>query len=78
MATLTNGTDISNFNQVGNASWRIAERAIAADRGNGFLVTKQPYDNFKFRAEFYADEGTNKTGHSRRPPGTAEVDPGCV
>jgi hypothetical protein len=57
--TLTDGTSMSNFDQVGNASWRIAERAVAADRGNGFLVTKQSYDNFKLRAEFYADEGTN-------------------
>ena len=59
MVTLTDGTNMNNFDQVGNASWRIAERAVAADRGNGFLVTKQSYDNFKFRAEFYADEGTN-------------------
>jgi hypothetical protein len=59
MVTLTDGTNMNNFDQVGNASWRIAERAVAADRGNGFLVTKQSYDNFKLRAEFYADEGTN-------------------
>jgi 3-keto-disaccharide hydrolase len=59
MVALTDGRDMSKFDQVGNASWRIAERSIAADRGNGFLVTKQSYDNFKFRAEFYNDEGTN-------------------
>jgi len=57
--TLTDGRNMDNFDKVGNASWRIAERAIAADKGNGFLVTKQPYDNFKLRAEFYSDEGTN-------------------
>jgi hypothetical protein len=59
MIALTDGRDFKNFDQVGNASWRIAERAIAADRGNGFLVTKDSYDDFKLRAEFWADEGTN-------------------
>ena len=59
MVTLTDGRNFNNFDQVGNASWRVAERAIAADRGNGFLVTKESYGDFKLRAEFYADEGTN-------------------
>src|SRR5262249_36183572 len=56
---LTNGTDMNNFDRAGNATWQIAERAVAADNGTGFLVTKQSYDNFRFRAEFWADEGTN-------------------
>src|ERR1043165_3908771 len=55
MTVLTDGTKMDNFDQAGNASWRIAERAIAADRGNGFLVTKDSYGDFKLRAEFYAD-----------------------
>jgi len=59
MSLLTDGSNMNSFDQAGNANWRIAERAIAADRGNGFLVTKQPYSDFKLRAEFYADEGTN-------------------
>jgi len=59
MVTLTDGTKMDNFDQAGNASWRVAERAIAADRGNGFLVTKDSYGDFKLRAEFYSDEGTN-------------------
>lgn len=56
---LTDGRDMNNFDQAGNASWRIAEQAVAADTGSGFLVTKQPYDNFRLRAEFWPDEGTN-------------------
>jgi hypothetical protein len=56
---LTDGRDMNNFDQTGNASWRIAEQAVAADSGSGFLVTKQPYDNFRLRAEFWPDEGTN-------------------
>ena len=59
MVMLTDGRDIKNFDQAGNASWRLAERSIVSDQGNGFLVTKEPYSDFKLRAEFYADEGTN-------------------
>jgi len=59
MTMLTDGRDFKNFDQVGNASWRIAERAIAADKGAGYLVTKESYGDFKLRAEFWADEGTN-------------------
>jgi hypothetical protein len=59
MITLTDGTKMDNFDRTGNANWRVAERAIAADHGNGFLVTKEPYGDFKLRAEFYSDEGTN-------------------
>ena len=59
MTMLTDGTSLANFDQAGNANWRIAERTIAADRGNGFLVTKQSYDNFRLRAEFWVDEDTN-------------------
>jgi 3-keto-disaccharide hydrolase len=57
--SLTDGTKMDNFDKVGNASWRIAERAVAADRGNGFLVSKDTYGDFKLRAEFWNDEGTN-------------------
>jgi hypothetical protein len=56
---LTDGRNMNNFDQAGNASWRIAEQAVAADSGNGYLVTKQSYDNFRLRAEFWSDEATN-------------------
>lgn len=58
-AELTDGTSLANFDQVGNANWRVAERTLAADRGTGFLVTKQSYDNFRIRAEFWIDEDAN-------------------
>src|SRR6266478_6428415 len=57
--TLTDGTNMTNFNLTGNANWRIAERTIAADHGNGFLVTKQSYADFKVRAEVWVDEFAN-------------------
>jgi hypothetical protein len=59
MTVLTDGTTLNAFDQVGNANWRIAERTIAADLGNGFLVTKQSYGDFRLRAEFWVDEIAN-------------------
>ena len=59
MVVLTDGTSMNNFDAVGDANWRIAERTIAAYKGNGFLVTKQPYGDFRIRAEFWVDEDAN-------------------
>ena len=57
--TLSDGTNLDNFNQAGNANWRVAERTLVADRGNGFLVTKQSYGDFKIRAEVWVDDIAN-------------------
>jgi hypothetical protein len=59
MIALTDGTNMTSFDKVGDANWRIAEKAIAANQGRGFLVTKQSYDNFRLRAEFYPDDETD-------------------
>ena len=62
MQMIADGKDaksLANFDQVGNAAWRVAEQAMAADYGQGFLVTKQSYADFQLRLEFWADEGTN-------------------
>ena len=56
---LTGGTSMENFDLAGNANWRLAERTISADRGSGFLVTKQSYGDFRIRAEFWVDEDAN-------------------
>ena len=65
MTTLLDGTDLDNFDQAGNANWRVGPgeqdggSTVYADLGNGFLVTKQSYDDFRLRAEFWADEAAN-------------------
>jgi hypothetical protein len=62
MQMIADGKDdksLANFDQAGNAAWRIAEQAMAADYGQGFLVTKESYGDFQLRLEFWADEGTN-------------------
>jgi hypothetical protein len=59
MAVLTDGTTLDNFEQAGNANWRVGERTVYADRGNGFLVTKQSYADFRLRAEVWVDDIAN-------------------
>ena len=59
MIALSDGTNIENFDQAGNANWRVGERTIYADRGVGFLVTKQSYGDFRLRAEVWVDDIAN-------------------
>ena len=56
---LFDGKTLDNFNQVGDANWRIEDGAAVADRGNGFLVTKEQYGDFQLRAEFWVGPDAN-------------------
>jgi hypothetical protein len=56
---LFDGKSIENFTKIGDANWRIEEGAIVADKGSGFLLTKESYKDFQIRVEFWADEDTN-------------------
>jgi hypothetical protein len=46
--TLIDGAKgLENWDRVGDANWRAEDGAIVADTGKGgFLVTKQPYQDF--------------------------------
>ena len=57
--TLFDGKNLDNFNQVGNANWRIEDGSAVADKGNGFLVTKNTYTDYQIRAEFWIDGEAN-------------------
>ena len=59
MTMLADGKSLDAFEQAGTANWRVAEQAMAADYGQGFLVTKQSYADFQLHLEFWSDEGTN-------------------
>jgi Domain of Unknown Function (DUF1080) len=48
-----------NFNVLGDANWRMLDGALQADKGTGFLVSKESYADFEIRAEFWADENAN-------------------
>ena len=56
---LFDGKSLDNWNKVGEANWRVEDGAAVADKGAGFLVSKEPYTDFQLRAEFWADEDAN-------------------
>lgn len=56
---LENATSLENWNRVGNTHWRESEGAIEADKGSGFLVSKEFYTNFQLRAEFWVDDNAD-------------------
>ena len=56
---LLDGKSLDNFNKVGDANWRIEDGAVVADRGNGFLVSKNSYGDFELRAEFWVGPDAN-------------------
>jgi hypothetical protein len=47
--TLFDGKNLDNFDKVGDANWRIEDGAVVADKGNGFLVTKNAYTDYQVR-----------------------------
>jgi hypothetical protein len=57
--TLFDGKNLDNFNAIGDANWRIEDGVIVADKGNGFLVTKNAYTDYQIRAEFWVEPDSN-------------------
>jgi len=57
--TLFDGSNLNNFNPIGSANWEIADGAVGADSGSGFLVTKESYEDFELTLEFWVDEPAN-------------------
>jgi hypothetical protein len=56
---LFDGKSLDGWDQIGDANWRVSDGALIADKGNGFLVTKNTYGNFQLRAEFWVEDDTN-------------------
>ena len=56
---LVDGTSMDQWNQIGNANWRVEDGSVQADQGVGFLVSKNSYTDFQIRAEFWADDAAN-------------------
>ena len=57
--TLFDGKNLDHFNPLGDANWKIADGVVQADKGNGFLVTKETYGDFEIKAEFWVDDDAN-------------------
>ena len=56
---LLDGRDLAQWSPIGDANWRLADGLAQADKGNGFLVSKQSYTNFRLRAVFWVDAEAN-------------------
>ncbi|NBO41423.1 MAG: DUF1080 domain-containing protein [Betaproteobacteria bacterium] len=56
---LLNGNDLNAWKPLGNANWRLQDRVVQAELGDGFLVTRASYQNFHLVAEFWVDDEAN-------------------
>jgi hypothetical protein len=58
---LFNNSDLSGWNIVGDANWRVEERAARADRSTGasFLVSEERFTDFDLELEFWVDPAAN-------------------
>jgi hypothetical protein len=58
--TLLDGTQgMDNWTPLGDANWRMVDGMLQADKGTGFLVSKNSYGDFQMRVEFWADSDAN-------------------
>ena len=57
--TLFDGSSLAGWNVLGNANWELADGAVQADSGGGFLVTPESYADFELTLEFWVDEPAN-------------------
>jgi hypothetical protein len=57
--TLFDGTNLTNWTPIGDANWKLADGLVQADKGNGFLVSKNSYKDFQIKAEFWVDDDAN-------------------
>ena len=57
--SLFDGKDTNSFDKIGDANWRVEDGMIVADKGNGFLVTKNDYADYDLKAEFWVDADAN-------------------
>ena len=56
---LINGQDLNAWKLLGNANWRLQDGLVQAELGDGFLITRDSFQNFRLVAEFWVDEEAN-------------------
>ena len=57
--TILDGTSLKGWDVVGNANWSVADGAVQASMGTGFLVTPQSYTDFQITADFWVSDDAN-------------------
>lgn len=71
------GTHLNHFNPLGEANWALANGVVEATSGLGYLVTKESYDNFELRVEFWVDAAGNSGVYMRCQDATKITDTTC-
>lgn len=56
---LLDGKSLKGWNVVGDANWTVADGAVQADKGSGFLVTPASYRDFQITLEFWVSDDAN-------------------
>jgi len=56
---LFDGASLKGWNVVGDANWEVADKALQANKGTGFLVTPVSYGDFQFTTEFWVTDDAN-------------------
>lgn len=77
--TLLNGSDLSGWNVVGDANWRVESRAARADRSTAasFLVSEDRFADFDLELEFWVDTEANSGVFVRCQDPGAITDTSC-
>jgi hypothetical protein len=57
--TLLDGSSLKGWNVVGDANWEVADGAVQATRGTGFLVTPASYADFQITLDFWVTDDAN-------------------
>src|SRR5437762_2838818 len=57
--TLFDGKSLAGFNTIGDANWQLMDGLVQANKGNGFLVSKNSYADFQLKVEFWVDDDAN-------------------
>jgi hypothetical protein len=57
--TLFDGKSLDGWDQIGDSNFKVVDGVLVADKGNGFLVSKNSYGDFQLRAEFWVETDSN-------------------
>lgn len=57
--SLFNGTNLQNWNPIGNADWNFSDGYVEGSEAGGFLVSDQSYEDYRLIVEFWTDEPAN-------------------
>lgn len=56
---LFDGKSLDHWNQIGDANWKLEDGAAVANKGSGYLVSKETYTDFQLRVEFWVNDEAN-------------------